>query len=136
MDLTRTKLHRAIRDASISSKTLWDMCNDFVKSKKNVNITDNITRENFLHVLAGHGGSLTTPWGVSVIYLVASSGVHLDARDRLGETCLHKASRVPGSYRVVEALMRYVIYRSWSLTSVLKSHYVLLKLCCILRPSK
>ncbi|XP_053405814.1 uncharacterized protein LOC123565381 [Mercenaria mercenaria] len=106
MDLSRTELYRAIKSPNISSNALWNMCNDFVNSKKNINVADNVTGENFLHVLAGHGDQLTKPQGVKVLYLLGSSGIHLDTRDRLGETCLHKAVRVPGSYRIVEALMR------------------------------
>lgn len=106
MDLTKTKLYRAIKDPNISSSDLWNMCNEYVNSKKNINITDNVTGENFLHVLCAHGGHVTTAWGVSAVYLMASSGMHLDARDQLGDTCLHKAARVPGAFRIFEALMR------------------------------
>lgn len=106
MDLTKTKLYRAIKSPNISSSVLWSMCNEYVNSKKNINILDHVTGENFLHVLCSHGHDVTTAWGVSVVYLMASSGIHLDTRDQAGDTCLHKTARVPGSYRIVEALMR------------------------------
>ena len=108
MDLSRTELYRAIKNPSVSNNALWTLCYDFVNSKKDINISDNVTRQNFLHVLCAHGGQLTKAVGVKVIYLIGSSGIHLDARDNVGDTCLHKAVRVPGSYRIVEALMRYL----------------------------
>jgi hypothetical protein len=107
MDLSRTELYRAIKNPSVSCNALWNLCYDFVNSKKNINVCDNESRQNFLHVLCAHGGQLTKAVGVKVIYLIGSSGIHLDARDNVGDTCLHKAVRVPGSYRIIEALMRY-----------------------------
>lgn len=121
MDLSKTKLYRAIKDPKTSIRELWEVSNDFVNSKKNINIKDSLTGENFLHVLASHGGQLTSSCGVTVIYLMASSGIDLDTRDRLGDTCLHKAVRVKGSYRIVEALMRYIFLFSPSFSDT-KSH--------------
>ncbi|WAQ98893.1 hypothetical protein MAR_023266 [Mya arenaria] len=106
MDLSKTKLYKAIKDPSLSASEVWRMCKEYVSSRKNINVMDRTSGETFLHVLAGHGGHVLTPWGVSTVYLLASSGLNLDARDTHGDTCLHKAVRVPGSFRVVEALMR------------------------------
>ncbi|XP_052282717.1 uncharacterized protein LOC127879738 isoform X1 [Dreissena polymorpha] len=106
MDLSKTKLYQAINDPSMSAVELWRACQLYITSKKNVNIMDSSTGQTFMHVLAGHGGHVLNPSGVAVIYLMAGHGLNLDARDNVGDTCLHKAMRVPDSYRMVEALMR------------------------------
>ena len=106
MDLSKTKLFKAIFDPKVKEFDLLKLCHDYIDSKKNVNLTDDVTGQTFLHVMCGHGGKMRTPWGVPVIYLMASSGLNLDARDIEGDTCLHKAARTPGSFRIVIALMR------------------------------
>lgn len=106
MDLSRTKLYKTIKDTSTSATDLWKACDDYIQSKKDLNITDSNTGETFLHVITGHGGHVVTSRGVSVVYLIGSSGINVDARDRFGDTCLHKAARVRKSWRVVEALIR------------------------------
>ena len=108
MDLTVTKLYQTIKDPDVSARDLWKACDAFINSKKNINITDSNTGQTFLHVLTGHGGHVVKPNGVPVVYLMAISGVDVNARDHNGDTCLHKAARASKSYRVVEALIRCV----------------------------
>lgn len=106
MDLSKTKLYRIITDPASTAADIWKCCHDYIHSKKDINLIDKDSRETFLHVLCGHGGCLCPPWGVPAIYLMASCGMNLDARDALGETCLHKACRSDDSFRIVVALLR------------------------------
>ena len=106
MELRNTKIYNAICDPDIPIDSVWNMFSDFITTKKNINLQDTVTRRTFLHVLAENGQRFTTPAGVSVVYLVASSGAHLDIEDIEGDTCLHTVARVPGTYRFICALMR------------------------------
>ena len=106
MELRKTKIYNGICDPSVSMDTVWNMFNDFILTKKNINIQDTVTGKTFLHILADNGERFTTPAGVSVVYLVASSGARLDLEDDNGDTCLHAVARVPGTYRFIRALMR------------------------------
>ena len=106
MELRKTKLYNAICSPDVSIETVWDMFNNFITTKKNINLQDHVTGKTFMHILAENGEKYTTPAGVSVVYLVASSGAFLDIADAEGDTCLHTAARVPGTYRFICALMR------------------------------
>lgn len=106
MELRKTKLYNAICSPDVSIETVWDMFNDFITTKKNINLQDHVTGKTFMHILAENGEKYTTNAGVSVVYLVASSGAFLDIADAEGDTCLHASARLPGTYRLICALMR------------------------------
>jgi len=110
MDLSKTKLYQVICDPQMTGQEIWAACKEYIAARKNLNVVDRATGHTFLHVLAGAGGNVLTPQGVSAVYLMGSSGLNVDARDNQGDTCLHVASRTPGSFRVVEALLRLTCY--------------------------
>ena len=106
MELRKTKIYNGICDPNVSTDSVWNMFNDFLMTKKNINLQDTVTGKTFLHILADNGQRFTTPAGVIVVYLVASSGARLDIKDNEGDTCLHAVARVAGTYRFIRALMR------------------------------
>lgn len=106
MELRKTKLYNAICDPGVSVEIVWDMFNEFIITKKNINLQDHVTGKTFMHLLAENGQRFTTPAGVAVVYLVASSGAYLDIEDTEGDTCLHTVARVQGTHRFICALMR------------------------------
>lgn len=104
--LRDSKLYQAFLTKTLPE--IWNACYDFCISGKNVNMQDVQTKETYMHLLAENISRFTEPDGVTVIYIMACKGIDLDIQDNNGDTFLHRVVRIPGTYRVIVAAIRYV----------------------------
>ncbi|KAL3866693.1 hypothetical protein ACJMK2_043974 [Sinanodonta woodiana] len=109
MSLRRSKLYQSIYDPSQTASVVWEQCFDYLSNKKDINIRDEENGGTILHALVENDDKFRSAVAIQVIYLVASSGLDLNVKDKEGNTCLHYVVRKKGAYRFMVALLRYRI---------------------------
>lgn len=104
MNLRKTKLFKTINTGNPKQVmgALWE----YLKTGKDVNLRDEETGGNLLHLLVDHGENFADPETVQAIYMLVCKDIEIDAQDKNGETGLHKVMRKPGTYRIMMALIR------------------------------
>uniref|UniRef100_A0A8W8HLX3 Uncharacterized protein n=1 Tax=Magallana gigas TaxID=29159 RepID=A0A8W8HLX3_MAGGI len=104
MNLRKTKLFKTINTGNPKQVmgALWE----YLKTGKDVNLRDEETGGNLLHLLVDHGENFADPETVQAIYMLVCKDIEIDAQDKDGETGLHKVMRKPGTYRIMMALIR------------------------------
>ncbi|KAK3096982.1 hypothetical protein FSP39_005355 [Pinctada imbricata] len=104
MNLGKTKLYKTILSGNPEQvmKSLWE----YLKTGKDVNIKDENTGGNLLHLLVEHGQRFCSPETVQAIYMLVCKDIDIDAQDNHGDTGLHICVRIPGTYRIMMALLR------------------------------
>lgn len=108
MNLRKTKLYKTISSGSPDAvmKSLWD----YLKSGKDVNIRDEESGGTLLHLLVDYGERFCEPDTIQAIYMMVCKDIDIDARDTDGETALHKVMRKKGTYRIMMAIIRFVVW--------------------------
>ncbi|XP_062571871.1 uncharacterized protein LOC134233834 [Saccostrea cucullata] len=104
MNLRKTKLFKTINTGNPKQVmgALWE----YLKTGKDVNLRDEETGGNLLHLLVNHGENFADPETVQAIYMLVCKDIDIDATDNTGETGLHKVMRKKGTYRIMMALIR------------------------------
>ena len=104
MNLSKTKLYKTIQTGNPEQvmKALWE----YLKTGKDVNIKDEQTGGTLLHLLVEYGDRFSDPETIQAIYMLVCKDIDIDAQDNKGDTGLHKCFRIPGTYRIMMALLR------------------------------
>lgn len=110
MNLRKTKLYKTVVTGTPDAvmKSLWD----YLKSGKDVNMKDEETGGTLLHLLVDYGERFCEPDTIQAIYMMVCKDIEIDAQDIKGDTALHKVMRKKGTYRIMMAIIRFVISSS------------------------